>query len=677
MTRSGASNQITRSQHPPRSRVAVPIPAPQEKTRTVTDPVQHNGGNGHQRDKELRRAAVVAARRGWHVIPLARGEKRPIIEQWESAATADELEARAAFSPRGEWAGCNVGIACGPSGLVVLDLDVKDGKNGPDELRKLCTDLGLDFEELCETYSVHTPSGGDHLYFRPPEGVRIGSRPLAPGIDVRAWGGQVVAAGSRNGRGAYEVLRELPVAELPAALVQRLNSGGAEPRSSSAPPIPEVIPQGERETTLVSMAGSMRRRGMSPEAILAALEVENDARCVPPVEQADLERIAHSVGRYEPEDVPRTGQERADELGREVRRERIRAEAREIAQRELAARHRAPLPAFRNLAQLLDEPDDPTRYRVHGLLPTGGNAVLVAKDKAGKTHLRDNLVRSLVDGDDFLDRFAVVPLAHRVVVLDTEMSEGTARRWFRDQRITNTEQVVFVGLRGGVSALDLRDPDVVSSWAEQLCEAECELLILDCLGPVLASLGMDENSSRDVGQFLAGWDRMLQQAGVTESLVVHHMGHQGERARGASRLNDWPDAKWQIVFGRDGKGEPVLDGPRYFGALGRDVDVPPLTMEYDPDTRRLRIPTGASSRGEAVRAQREQHREQTLSQTLDAVLEFLQRSDGATSRALREGVSGSNRRIDQAVALGLERGQIRQALDGPAKRHWLVREAAK
>ena len=67
-----------------------------------------------------------------------------------------------------------------------------------------------------------------------------------------------------------------------------------------APPIPEVIPEGERNETLASLAGSMRRRGATTTEILAALGVANTSRCQPPLEERELEQIAESIGRYEP-----------------------------------------------------------------------------------------------------------------------------------------------------------------------------------------------------------------------------------------------------------------------------------------------------------------------------------------------------------------------------------------
>ena len=71
----------------------------------------------------------------------------------------------------------------------------------------------------------------------------------------------------------------------------------------SAPVTGDSIAEGGRNQALTSMAGSMRRRGMGEESIYAALSVENAAKCIPPLPDADIATIARSVARYEPSEV--------------------------------------------------------------------------------------------------------------------------------------------------------------------------------------------------------------------------------------------------------------------------------------------------------------------------------------------------------------------------------------
>lgn len=66
-------------------------------------------------------------------------------------------------------------------------------------------------------------------------------------------------------------------------------------------PVGETIKEGARNANLASLAGTMRRRGAGEAAILAALKEENRSRCVPPLEDEEVERIARSIAKYPPE----------------------------------------------------------------------------------------------------------------------------------------------------------------------------------------------------------------------------------------------------------------------------------------------------------------------------------------------------------------------------------------
>ena len=79
--------------------------------------------------------------------------------------------------------------------------------------------------------------------------------------------------------------------------------------------------------------------------------------------------------------------------------------------------------------------------------------------------------------------------------------------------------------RGRVSTFDILDPDTRSQWAARMRGSNG--VIFDCLRPILDALGLDEN--RYAGRLLMAIDELLNEAGVPEALIVHHMGHSGER----------------------------------------------------------------------------------------------------------------------------------------------------
>lgn len=300
-------------------------------------------------------------------------------------------------------------------------------------------------------------------------------------------------------------------------------------------------------------------------------------------------------------------------------------------------------PPVVELSDFLAVDDDPTTYRVDKVWPIGGRIVLAAPNKAGKSTLVGNLLRSLADGDKLLDEYAAQPA--KVVLIDNELDERTLRRWLREHKIGDTEAVRLLSLRGKVASFDLLDVETRAEWARRLAGAD--VVILDCLRPVLDALGLDEN--REAGRFLVAFDALLSAAGVSEALVVHHAGHNGERARGDSRILDWPDALWNIV--KDKQEDGVLAGavPRYFSAYGRDVDVAQSLLGYDSLSRRLSI-VGGSRKDARVEA------------ALSTVCHVLAKTGQPMSKnGIEQAVAGAEHArgdVRAAIKLGIQRGMF-------------------
>src|SRR5262249_50473852 len=147
----------------------------------------------------------------------------------------------------------------------------------------------------------------------------------------------------------------------------------------------------------------------------------------------------------------------------------------------------------------------------------------VAQYKGGKTTMVANLLRSLVDGDDFLGHSAATPIDGAVVLIDTEMPQDTLERWLQQQRIVGDDRIVPLALKGSLASFDLLDDDVRAAWVAKLRECGTAYLVLDNVRPVLDIQGLDEH--HDVGRVLVAFDTLLREARIAESCVVHHMGH--------------------------------------------------------------------------------------------------------------------------------------------------------
>jgi hypothetical protein len=213
-------------------------------------------------------SALAAAELGWHVFPCAPGAKRPALkDNWQDLATTDPDRIRSWWARQAY----NIGIACGPSGLVVIDLDTSAGSNAPGgvmgpggpasgaaSLELLCRAHGQRYPD--GTYTVDTPSGGCHLYFTAPATpVRNSAGRAGPLIDIRADGGYVVGAGSRIGERAYTVRGDfLPLTlPFPAWFARLLTDDPAPPQA----PRPLEFPEGAtgRAYALAALRQETRR----------------------------------------------------------------------------------------------------------------------------------------------------------------------------------------------------------------------------------------------------------------------------------------------------------------------------------------------------------------------------------------------------------------------------------
>ncbi|WP_213453108.1 bifunctional DNA primase/polymerase [Rhizomonospora bruguierae] len=200
---------------------------------------------------DLLTIALTHAEHGWHVFPLRPDDKRPAFPDhptdqctgrdprcraagrhlgWEARATTDPDRIRRAWSARPY----GIGIACGPSLLVVVDLDVpKDDTNGPTGLDTLTDLAGRHGAGIEPTYTVSTGRGGTHLYYQHPAtgpDLRNTAGTLGPMVDTRAHGGYVVAAGSTVAGRPYVVDLDTDPAPLPRWLAGPLTPAPLPPQ---------------------------------------------------------------------------------------------------------------------------------------------------------------------------------------------------------------------------------------------------------------------------------------------------------------------------------------------------------------------------------------------------------------------------------------------------------------
>lgn len=203
-----------------------------------------------QHDPNLLDTALRYARNGIAVFPLRvriTGGKKTITPighyehtngervmiGWDQHSTTDQRTITGWFRSTSPWNRASLGIDCGKSGLVVIDLDTDIGIGNWDTFTTR--------HRLAATWRAQTPSGGRHWYYRADPTHELGNScaRIAPRIDTRGAGGFVIAPPSTDTRGRYAWLEgepnwpDLPV--IPHAVVTALTTRKPPARESHHP----------------------------------------------------------------------------------------------------------------------------------------------------------------------------------------------------------------------------------------------------------------------------------------------------------------------------------------------------------------------------------------------------------------------------------------------------------
>src|SRR5262245_14621740 len=248
------------------------------------------------------RSALTLAGKGLHVFPCLPRDKRPATANGVKAATADADTIRRLWQHDPQF---NIGVATGkPSGIFILDVD---GIDAEAELRKLEAQHGA----LPATVEVIT-ARGRHVYFKMPDvpPIRNSAGKLAPGLDIRATGGYVLAPPSIHPTGrrdGWSVDCASALAEAPAWLLQIIaapahganaNKGVATPPSEWRE-LMKGLSEGVRDCSLTKLTGYLLHRHIDPFVTLELIRSFNATRCAPPLSDKDIERIVSSVAGLE------------------------------------------------------------------------------------------------------------------------------------------------------------------------------------------------------------------------------------------------------------------------------------------------------------------------------------------------------------------------------------------
>lgn len=175
-------------------------------------------------DLELLVAWGVSLRAALFPIPAWRKKPGGIVQSFADNWSRDPAQWRRWHAESG---GCNFGLVAGASGLIISDVDCRDGVPQWDDFFAALANAGAPL--------VRTPSGGFHEYFRAPEGVDLGQPNWSKDIHVRAGRGYVVAPWSRTleredpsaSDGAYALVQAGELRDAPPELVDHCRKEAA------------------------------------------------------------------------------------------------------------------------------------------------------------------------------------------------------------------------------------------------------------------------------------------------------------------------------------------------------------------------------------------------------------------------------------------------------------------
>lgn len=463
--------------------------------------------------------ALTWAGHGFRIFPLKPGEKTPVVKDWPHWATTDPALIEQVWRDHDY----NIGVLC--AGMTVVDVDVKNGKPGKQSFKAL---------DLPDTLTVKTPSGGIHCYYASPDTANSAGK-LGDGIDTRGIGGYVIAPGSvlKGAEKPYELLRDLPLAELPERVLtllekpRRRSSNGSAANLDTPAAIEEALTyledcpravegaSGDHQTFVV--AAMLHDFGVSEEKALELMADHWNDECSPPWSADDLATKVNNAYHYasSPAGIRTPG--KAFSVIEEPRREQ---------------------PWYLDFTDYGDDVDLADTWLVYNRIPHHGVMMIVAPSGAGKTFFLLKLAECLASGDPFFgskikDRCATL-------ILSGEGGVGFKRRMKAGARglpimslscpALDTAERVHEMLHGIEAAI---------SRAELVFEMRLGLVVIDTMASV--SLASDENANSEMAKVITKLRELSEKYGLLFAFT-HHTTKDGEKERGASAIFAGVDA---------------------------------------------------------------------------------------------------------------------------------------
>ncbi len=425
--------------------------------------------------------ALYYASLGLKVFPIKPGQKSPpLVANWPKMASVDKstISCWWAF-----WSQANIGVVMG-AGLVDIETDVKPDADGEKSLARWALETGIAFPP---TWSFKSGGGGIHRLFRCAGDIpnRVG---ILPAVDIRGGNGYAVFPPSLHPSGScYEWLPGCSPADLPGgpATVPSELFFLLRDESKPALEVPEEVIEGNRNDTMFRLACKLRQAGLKEKEILGAIEVVNEGRCIPPLDDEEVEMICRQAARYKAGPLP-AATSYSGTIG-----------ATELMEKE-----------FRPLIQ-----------PVHGFI-SEGLTLLVAASKIGKSWLALLMALCVAAGEDFLGRHTT---RCRVLYMALEDSERRLQSRLKALDIGRIPENLY--LQTSVPLMGEGFEEYLDKWLSE--DSAPALVIVDTLQKI-RGLG-----SKNVDAYKADYETMGKLKAIADkhrsSLVCLHHNNKLQR----------------------------------------------------------------------------------------------------------------------------------------------------
>ncbi len=245
--------------------------------------------------------AKIFAAMGFLVFRIKKNSKTPAFKGWQNEATTD-IKILTEWFESDEY---NVGLITGErSGFNVIDVDIKDDKDGRVSLQEYFGDISSETKAL----SFKTTTGGYHIPVKwtPETDVSNGAEVLGlKGVDIRGNGGYIVAPSSSltiNTEIKFYTANDLslhlltPTGWIKSLLIQHKNKRN-ERQLFDPTEVMTGVSSGNRNTALFTYACHLRNRGFD-QGMISGFVFQAAKLCIPPFPIDEAQQVIASAFEY-------------------------------------------------------------------------------------------------------------------------------------------------------------------------------------------------------------------------------------------------------------------------------------------------------------------------------------------------------------------------------------------